>query len=593
MEKPRSHEIDEEAKNYLRSFFSPPWNVEEINPDYGLDFRITIVEEGKVTENFFFIQLKGTDKLKETKDHIVFDIDVKHLSYFIKFIDPILFLLYDTQTNTGYWINMQQYCRDILNKEDPNWIEQKYKRIKIPKGQILINLDSIKENILIATKENSRTFTEKLEWHEGYENELNNIEKIEELMNRDEIDAIKKRIHLSILYFKMDDSKKMQEQFYAIYQQNRHDENHLQAILAILTSSNVFTISDIRPFLRLCVEGIKASKSLDNDLYLDIFTFFKNYYISFSLIKEKLPILISRVQAMKKEIPIDEYVKFIWDFQNIEINKRLYKVNKELMEVLNKILDKRHIFEFLVLQLHVIQIEVFLNYTLKPYIEERIIQKSIEQHLPLIKSVLKVAEKLEDEDILLQSYLIIGGYFELLDLEKGKELYVKGLKLAKKINHQHYIKRFAYNISHLGEKFEPLNIDDIRESSLSDNIQILKQKFNNIDSIEDQHIKLAIKLGLDDLNPLKYLKYCEFLVIAYYPSPLGISLQLYSLGWKSLGCSEKSIKVEPGNLENLFNVFKKQFCYDCELRKPRSEEFDPSMRFIEEMYDAINKIKIP
>ncbi|KKL13030.1 hypothetical protein LCGC14_2529840, partial [marine sediment metagenome] len=399
--------------------------------------------------------------------------------------------------------------------------------------------------------------------------------------------------YLEKLYFKMDDSKKMQEQFYAIYQQNRHDENHLQAILAILTSSNVFTISDIRPFLRLCVEGIKASKSLDNDLYLDIFTFFKNYYISFSLIKEKLPILISRVQAMKKEIPIDEYVKFIWDFQNIEINKRLYKVNKELMEVLNKILDKRHIFEFLVLQLHVIQIEVFLNYTLKPYIEERIIQKSIEQHLPLIKSVLKVAEKLEDEDILLQSYLIIGGYFELLDLEKGKELYVKGLKLAKKINHQHYIKRFAYNISHLGEKFEPLNIDDIRESSLSDNIQILKQKFNNIDSIEDQHIKLAIKLGLDDLNPLKYLKYCEFLVIAYYPSPLGISLQLYSLGWKSLGCSEKSIKVEPGNLENLFNVFKKQFCYDCELRKPRSEEFDPSMRFIEEMYDAINKIKIP
>lgn len=65
MEKPRSHEIDDEAKNYLRRFFSPPWNVEEINPDYGLDFRITIVEEGKVTENFFFIQIKGTDKLKE------------------------------------------------------------------------------------------------------------------------------------------------------------------------------------------------------------------------------------------------------------------------------------------------------------------------------------------------------------------------------------------------------------------------------------------------------------------------------------------------------------------------------------------------
>ena len=593
MEKPRSHEINDEAKNYLRSFFSPPWNVEEIIPDYGLDFRITIVEEGKVTENFFFIQLKGTDNLKEIKDHFVFDIDVKHLLYFLKFIDPIIFLLYDTQTNSGYWINVQQYCRDVLNKEDSNWINQKYKRIKIPKNQILTDLDSIKKNILTGIIENSRTFTEKLEWYEGYEKELNNIEKIEELINKEEIDAIKKRIHVSILYFKMDDSEKMQEQFYAIYQQHRNDMNHLQAILAILTCSNIFSIFDIRPFLRLCKEGIKISKDLDNELYFDVFTFFWNYYISFSLIKEKLPILISRVQTIKKEIAVDDYIKFIWDFQNMEINKQLNEVNKKLMEILNKLLENGNIVEFLVLQLHIIQIEVFLNYTLKPFLENKIIQKNLEQHLILIKSVIKVAEKLENEDILLQTYLILGGYFELMDLEKGKDLYLKGLALAKEIKHQDYIRRFEYNIAHLGEELIPLTIDDIRKSSLSDNIQIIKQKFNNVDLIEDSRIKDATKMGLEDLDPLNYLKYCEFLLIAYNPSPLGYALQLYSLGWKTLGCKKKNVKIEPGNLKNLFKIFKKQFCINCDLRKQRSEDFDPPMKFLEEMYDSLNKIKKP
>lgn len=302
MERPRSHEIDNEAKNFLRNFFSPPWVVEEINPDYGLDFRITIAEEGKVTERFFFVQLKGTDLIKKTKKHIVFDIDVKHLLYFNKFVDPILFVIYDTNSDYGYWINIQQYCRDILDKKDPNWINQKYKRIKIRKDQKLTNLDVIKNNILNAIKENSREFTDKLEWYEGYEKNLNNVEKIEELINKDEVNAIKKRIHASILFFKMDDIKKMQKQFLAIYQQHRNDENHLQAILAILTSSNVFSIFDIRPFLRFCEDGIEISKKLDKKLYLDIFTFFKNYYIAFSLIKQKLPILKVNPKFLKKNM---------------------------------------------------------------------------------------------------------------------------------------------------------------------------------------------------------------------------------------------------------------------------------------------------
>lgn len=591
MKRPRAHEIDEEAKNFLRNFFSPLWIVEEVNPDYGLDFRITIVEDKKVTEKFFLVQLKGTDSIKSTKDYIVYDIDVQHLLVFNKILAPILFIIYDTQSHNGYWINIQKYCREILDDEDPNWINQKYKRIRIPKDQQLNDLNVIKKVIINAIKENLRFFTDRLEWHEGYERSLDNIEKIEELINKDEINAIKKRIHASILYFKMDDLDKMQEQFFAIYRQHRNDENHLQAILAILTSSNLFSIFDIRPLLRLCEEGHELAKQLNLELYFDIFTFFKNYYISFSLIKQKLPVLISRVQSINKSIPVDYYIKLIWDFENAEISRKLREVNKKIMEILNKIIKNGNIYEFLILQLYIIQVEVFLNYTLKPYLENEMFIQSLDQHLPLIKNILKIVEKLSEEDLLLQSYLIIGGYFELMDLNKGKDLYLKGLELAKKINHQHYIRRFNYNIKHLGEEFKPFTLDDIKDSLLSTNVKILRQGFSNIESITDPHLRGAIRIALDDLDPIKYLKFCEFLVIAYNPSLLGKAYGLYSLGWKEIGCIKKEVSIKPGNLSNLFELFNTKYCKDCKLIKPRSNDYNPPMKMLEEMFNSIIHIE--
>lgn len=591
MKKPRSHEIDEEAKNFIRAFFSPSWIVEEIIPDYGLDFRVTIVEEGFVSEKFFFIQLKGTDNLKENKNYLIYDYDVLHLLHFREIIVPIIFVLYDTHNNTGYWINIQQYCKEVLNNQDPEWFKHKYKRIKIPKIQKLLNKDSIKTNIIASLKENTRDFTEKLEWFEGYEKEINNIGKIEELINKDEIKAIKKKLHLSVLYYKKDDFKKMHQQFLSIYQQHRNDENHLQTILSIISTTNIFSINDLNPYFKLCAEGIKISKDLENGNYYDIFKFYKNYLIYFLLIKEKLPLLIFHLQAIQNKINIHTYIRQISVFQNFELTKEISVVYKRLIESLNTLLKDGKIIEYLFLQLLLIQIVVYLNSVLSRFLEEDVVQKNLENSLPLIKRILNLTIKLGNTNILLQTYLIIGSYFELLDKNKGRYLYLKGLNLSKRDNNFHYIKKFEYNLDHIGEEPETINVDEIKNTSLSSNIDFIQQRFKDLKSIEDEEIQVAIKFGLEDLNPLNYLKFCEHLRIGYNPSELGIMIQLYSLGWKSMGCSKKNVKIEPGKLKNLFELFVKKYCENCTFRKPRNVDFDPPLKILEEMYNDLMKIK--
>ncbi len=61
------------------------------------------------------------------------------------------------------------------------------------------------------------------------------------------------------------------------------------------------------------------------------------------------------------------------------------------------------------------------------------------------------------------------------------------------------------------------------------------------------------------------MKFCKFIVIAYNPTIIGITYGLYSLGWKTLGCIKKYVKIEPGYLKNLFDLFKKQIVKNVNL----------------------------
>lgn len=591
IKRPRTHQIETLSDTFLEKFFSK-WVCNKYNPDYGLDYKITIVKDENITEFFFFVQNKGTDVIDVKKNYVNFDFEVKYLCYYLKLPTPVILIRYDAQSDCAYWLNIQKYCKNILDVESPSWRNQITKRVKIPVENRLNDINIIRNDIIQSTKENIRFAVEKFDWHEGYEEILSDPEKIEKIINKTEIDNIKARLHTSILYFRRDDLEKMQEQYIEIYKQKRGDKHHLQAILAILASTNLFILQKNDPLISLSDEGLKLSEKLQNELYIDIFSFFMSYYKAFEIIKQKLPIIIKRAEVARNQIDVDEFIKFIWDLEDVGLNELLEKNSKEMSKILLKLLENGQLYEFLVLLLHLLQIEILVNYTLKNFVEKSLLSEILKKHKDLIEKILDLSQRLDYKDLLLQTYLIIGGYFELFNLDKAKEIYTKGLELANEISHLFYIKKFNYNLNELGKDFRPFTLNDVIEMPLSTSIQTIKSfKLSNIDTIPDPHIKESLKVALNDIDPIEFLKHCEFIAVGYYPSKLGQAFGIYSLGAKKIACLKNKMIYDSRQLTDTFELFKKNFCEGCEYRKPREDNFDPPLKIIDEMHFKIQDLE--
>ena len=124
MKKTKNQEIRDISEALLKRFFAS-WAFNPLPDDYGLDFFISIAQDEVVLEYNFLVQLKGSDSLDYKDGFFNFVMKTKHLQSYIKNPIPILLVIYDVNTESGYWINIQKYCRNILNVQDPNWIAQK------------------------------------------------------------------------------------------------------------------------------------------------------------------------------------------------------------------------------------------------------------------------------------------------------------------------------------------------------------------------------------------------------------------------------------------------------------------------------------
>ncbi len=147
MKKPTTHNTRDHSEALLKHFFSK-WICNQLFNDYGLDFLVTIVEDEYISSYNFFVQLKGTKSLRVSKNSFVFDIEKKYLKEYKYQILPVFLIIFNVDSEKGYWINIQKYIYTQLSRVNPKWEDQEYIRIKIPKSNILINLDEFKKEII-------------------------------------------------------------------------------------------------------------------------------------------------------------------------------------------------------------------------------------------------------------------------------------------------------------------------------------------------------------------------------------------------------------------------------------------------------------
>src|SRR5208283_1362733 len=137
-QRPISHVIGNKAVNAFSYKIKPEWVNNIIHQDYGADVLITIVQNEKVTYDFF-VQLKGHDKPSyiDNKHYISEPIEVKILNYLLLKPMPSMLCICDVNDDEKLfyvWIN--EDIHRILN-ENPDWNKQETVIVRVPVSNVI------------------------------------------------------------------------------------------------------------------------------------------------------------------------------------------------------------------------------------------------------------------------------------------------------------------------------------------------------------------------------------------------------------------------------------------------------------------------
>jgi len=130
----RSHVLEEESRiAFRKKFISLGWVSRKQVPDYGLDEQVQIFKNGKPTRYYFFVQIKGSDTIPETKYSPTFDFKTERLIQYLNNPLPVMLILYDSNTNRIFY----EWVSTLLKNSSPDFIRklhfQKTFRVKFDK----------------------------------------------------------------------------------------------------------------------------------------------------------------------------------------------------------------------------------------------------------------------------------------------------------------------------------------------------------------------------------------------------------------------------------------------------------------------------
>ena len=517
------------------------------------------------------------------------DVD-KHLTFYLQLNVPVILILYDAQSQRAYWINIHRYCWEDLDINKPTWRSQIYRRLKIPVENELTDIDTIKEEIITYTKIILRKITDSFSWSEGYENILNNVGKFKEKIDLDELNLIKSRFHQSILCFREADLSGMREQYERIYNLKRNDEQHLKAILALLMSGDQFLLFEQERLKTYSNEGLQLARELGINLYIMTFSFYTKYIELFGWLFQKLQLMLLRLTVQRQEVQVDRITETERYLEENLADQKITQLEIEIHEIMDNLLEKNHFFEHIQIFLIYLRMDLIFSFTLRQAGMDDLVRQKLSPREDFLIRFIDFVESLNEDEIHLNAKLIIGGVFEQFNQDRAAEIYNSGLKLARQLSHQYYIKKFTFNISQIGQEIPPPTFD--LNTPLSDAINMIRLGRSIVMNNVEQQMFHIVNAAYRDLDPIPILKYCKNLIVAYYPQQYFMSYGLYSSGNKRLGCNQKELSSRSSNnLLSLMSEFIRNNCLSCNIKEPREEQFNPNFSIIDEMLSKINDIE--
>ncbi len=399
IKRPDSHIKETKSFSYLQNVWAD-WAVNKLNEDYGVDLDVTIFENNEITDIRFPAQLKSTDKLKIKNGSISFSIDTDHLNYFFCHSLPFLFILYDNQKETAYWLIIQEYIWDFLEKNTPNWRVQKYNTLYIQIKNKIEDKNDLKEAI---SKAGNRIIQEK--WYKlsvgeglGLNENLENIEKLEKFEATAEKKINETKLRLSNLLIHQGDIKKANNKLQEVYNQNKHDSMHLKSIIGLASQLNIADDKQNKKLVDYCIEGIKLAKELKETSAELILILSKNRALSIGLTEK-----IGKLLYSKKVSSQSEFGKLNLNFIDSKfenITKEFISLAEELNEALEQLIKNEEYYLLIYFLAGTLDISSILIQKYKIFdAEDKSIEEEISNKMGLSKHLLNVLSVFNDDEL--------------------------------------------------------------------------------------------------------------------------------------------------------------------------------------------------
>ena len=151
MKRSPSHQIDEQAQQFLKKTLPLDWAIAKQDPDYAKDYVIEIGKGGTLTGEVFFAQLKGMQSAKgrRASQDWAFSLKKKYAKYYVESIKdfPVFLIVVDVTQQKARWLFLQ----DALDKNQL-WRRQGSVTLYLPASNDLNDIHQLQNAINEAKK---------------------------------------------------------------------------------------------------------------------------------------------------------------------------------------------------------------------------------------------------------------------------------------------------------------------------------------------------------------------------------------------------------------------------------------------------------
>ena len=583
MKRPSEHVKEDISRQILERKIPPEWILREIDPDYGIDKSLEIVEDGVVTGKEILIQLKGTETIDVHGDHILFRMETDHLKYYLEKDLPVLLILVDIKKEVCYWIFLQQHAFDELNINNPSWTDQQTVTIRIPnEKKVTDTLDQIKDAAkggsayILSRRINQIPSKHLARWKTNAEAIIEKSKVAGNFLEK----SLQLKLEVSYHHEKEGNRQKSIEELERVYYSALEANNKSLAIKAALLIAFQLNPLEENKLVWDWLNGIKELvEEVDDNSYNILWwgSLIETVYVK--LIKEYISLLrLGLVSSQKLSNVMTPFL--VREIQ--ETVKKILKTENDFVYYLNKAYEDEEYLIYLDFLKRLAKMHWMWCYNNSLRGNHDIIFKQLET----IENALLFAKKISDaisEDIKFMILLDLAYLYHSMEKNSLRDAMIKeAFEVAQKLQH----KGFLNGVEHAKESFKRfltipylINFEEEKipkEPTLEQEEALIKTLLKDVGidlEGDDEFAKMA-RTGLKDRNPERILKYCKhvFTEIVNY-GPIWDMVALPETGLKILYCGKKKCSIMGYSLDEVLEMFKTEHCKDCKYHSPRPHDW--------------------